>query len=81
MSLFGKGFRLTLAAALCSDKALSDHLTQPRASKGIVFFGPRRLFLPFPENGVWRVGLESRLITDGKRTRASSLVPLDDLMI
>lgn len=62
----GKGFRLTLAAALCSDKDLSDHLTQPRASKGIVFFGPRRLFLPFPENGVWRVGLESRLITDGK---------------
>lgn len=31
-----------MAASECSDKALSDGLAQPGASKGIVFFGPQR---------------------------------------
>lgn len=69
-----------MAAAVGSDKALSDSLTQPGASKGIVFFGPRGLFLPFPENWVWSMGLESRLITDGKRTLPFSPMPLDNLI-
>ena len=76
----GKGFGLTLAAAVLGDKALSDRLIWPGASKGIVFFGPRGLFLPLPENWVWSVGLEWRWITDKKRTLASSLVLLDDLI-
>lgn len=76
----GRGFGLTLAAAAHGDKALSDHLIRPGASKGIVFFSPRGLFLPLPENWVWRTGLESRQITDEKRTLASSPVLLDDLM-
>lgn len=71
---------MTLAAAVRSDKALSDDLTQPGASKGIVFFGPQRAVLPLPENWVWSVGLESRLITDGKRTLAFSVIPWDDLV-
>lgn len=76
----GKGFSLILAATVHSDKAPSDRLIWPGASKGIVFFGPRGLFLPLPENWVWSMGLESRQITDEKRTLASSLVLLDDLI-
>lgn len=38
---------------------------------------PRGLFLSFPENWVWRMGLASRLITDGKWTLAFSPTPLD----
>lgn len=76
----GKDFGLALAVAVCGDKALSDSLAQPGASKSIVFFGPRGLFLPFPENWVWSMGWESRPITDGKRTLAFSPGPLDNLM-
>lgn len=41
---------------------------------------PRGLFLSFPENWVWRMGLASRLITDGKWTLAFSPTPLDGLI-
>lgn len=43
-----------------------------------MFGAPRGPFLRFPESWVWDVGLESRLIADGERPLALSLVPPDD---
>lgn len=76
----GKGFGLTLAASVSSDKAFSDCLTQPGASKGIVFFGPRGLFLPLPKTGCVECRLGVKANYNGKQTLASFLFPLDSLI-
>lgn len=65
---------------MCSDKALSEISHSQGHPRVLYSLAPRGLFLPVPENWVWSVGLESRLITDGKRTLAFSLIPRDDLV-
>lgn len=65
---------------VCSDKALSEISHSQGHPRVLYSLAPRGLFLPFPEYWVWSMGLESRLITDGKWTLAFSLIPRDGLV-